>query len=101
MASLQDIQELVDRAQEEIRIGNSDHVKEVIWPNIKDALSQCTELEWNCCEDMKKLIHKHLDEQGLHGEKPETINLKQLKEGLEKGSVQVPEQTQIIEWLSF
>lgn len=100
MATLLEIQELVDEAQRKIEEGDLDSVKTVLWPDIKSKLGQCTELEWIYREDMKRLIHKNLDEQDLHA--PHTpIILEKLKRNLKAGKVKAPEPAQRPSWIPW
>ncbi|HEU0002770.1 MAG TPA: hypothetical protein VFQ36_17810 [Ktedonobacteraceae bacterium] len=98
MATLQDIQGLVDKAQTRIAHQEQEYVATVLWPEIKSMLGQCDDLEWSYRGDMSKLIYKRLNEQSLHG-MPARIDLKQLRRDLQTGKVQAP--TEPHKWLPW
>jgi hypothetical protein len=101
MATLKQIQEKVNQAQEVIRNRNFDHVRTVIWPSIKTDLGQCVDLDWKYRGDMGRLIYKNLNEQNLQGGISMPINLEQQKAALQAGNVTVPEPTQVYRWLPY
>jgi hypothetical protein len=100
MPTLQDVQARVNEAQAKIKEGDSNRVQTVIWPAIKIALSQTTDLEWKYRGDMAKLIYKRLNDQTLHA-MPTSINVERLKADLEAERVPVPEPTQVYKWLPW
>jgi hypothetical protein len=101
MATLKQIQEKVNQAQEVIRNRNFDDVKTVIWPSIKTDLGQCDDLEWKYRRNMGLLIYKHLNDQNLQGGIPTPIILEQQKAALQAGMVTVPEPAQVYKWLPY
>jgi hypothetical protein len=67
MASLIDIQQMVNQALGEIQKRNFRDVQAIYWPQIKTALGQCVDLEWQYRGDMGSLIYKHMNDQNLQG----------------------------------
>jgi hypothetical protein len=100
MVTLLEIQELVDKAQRKIEEGDSESVETVLWPDIKNKLGQCTELEWSYREPMKRIIFKRLNEQKLHTT-PRPIQLEKYKRDLKEGKVKESEHSEIPSWIPW
>ncbi|HKV59360.1 MAG TPA: hypothetical protein VJO32_13800 [Ktedonobacteraceae bacterium] len=99
MPTLDDIQDEVNEALKKIKAADRESVQEEHWPNIKDMLIDCTDLDEFYRGQMRKLIYERLNNQPLHGA-PVPINLQNLKGALIRGNIHVPEPTDIIDgWL--
>ncbi len=95
MASLEEIQNMVKQAQEEISNRNYDQVRRATWPAIRSAITQLNDLARLVRSNMGFNIHLRLDEQSLHGGTFTPINVEQLKADFQAdlgaGSLQEPE----------
>lgn len=87
MASLQEIQAQVNQAQEEIRNHNFDHVRRVIWPNIKIAIGENSELMWGDRQKLARLIYEHLDTLPLREEANVPIDVSNMVRDIQAGNV--------------
>lgn len=67
MASLKEIEELVNQAQDTIIAGNSEYAKQVYWGLIKGAIKNCNELTREKRSDLVLIIADHLNKLGLQG----------------------------------
>lgn len=86
MPTLRDIQQLVNEAQQADR----PTVETILWPEINNALGQCTDIKWKYREDLAYHIYKRLNEQTLEG-RPVQIDVEKLLADLQEGKLQVPE----------
>src|ERR1700740_234564 len=101
MGSLQEIQKKVTQAQEEIKQYNSEHVKHVIWPDIKDTLGQANDLARLARHNMGVIIYKRLDEKDLHGGIFTPIIVEQLKADPQVVEVPAIEPPKVFRWLPY
>lgn len=101
MATLNDIQFILNRDMP--RLKDQRYVMTMLWPQIKQMLTQVTDFNGAYPGDMRKLIYKWLNEQGLQGTPPAPINLYYLKGALTAvpRQVYVPEPGQVYKWLPW
>lgn len=79
MATLEDIQNMVTEAQQELRRGNSKQVQQVIWPKIKYALARYTDISMEERQSLMMLIQTTLEKQNLQGAEPAPIDVRRLR----------------------
>ncbi len=101
MPTLEEIQNLVDEAQEDIRNRDFDPVRTKIWPDIKTKIGEYTDLDLSVRRGLGRLIYRDLNKQGLQAGQPTPIILESLKADLEAGRVEVPEPAKVYEWLAW
>lgn len=77
MASLDEIQVLVNEAQDAILDHNSEVAKK-LWTQIKDAIRNCDDLNRGKKSDLVLIVGDHLEKLGLEGRKEPKRSLKDL-----------------------
>jgi hypothetical protein len=102
MTSLEEIQELVNQAQEGIKEHKLEKVRSVLWPSIKSAISQNSDLMRGDRQKLARLIYERLDNLGLREEETSAnIDVAKMVMDIQAGGVPEPPKSHQVMWLPY
>ena len=78
MTSLEEIENLVKKAEDTINAGNNEYAKHVLLPQIQDAMFNCDDLTLEERDDLMLIIDDHLNKLGLYAGEP-VVSLDELR----------------------